>query len=575
VYIERVFDRKATFVGLEAVKEYWIRQIVGKQSNISFRHLTSRMIRDIDQPIAVVQWLAELDNKREQRGPDKTYKRVQFAQMARLTFAAVNDNDNHPFKICELEEYAQPMTGPGVLWPGLERPERDYAACLRMERVPDRTPPNTAVVECHYCRQGFKSRSQLFKHLNTTTPSEHAGHACQSTEPQVWIWISMSVGYSTNANLVQRIKQLIQETNQWKCTDESIDWNSCTWAVPPEWSTCAVVNVCSIKMLETTWQRLGNNVTTSSKSPTDITLLPPPPPLVSLDQSLRIHTMVPVDRPCVSERREFEKYEAFVPWRFLQSPISSRQDDIVQGNGLETDDVGGVKLEHLDDNDLRTATYKGWRRQDYHQSVHRKPLEETPAGEFCNVAMTRRLRTCTRILKDGGKTDVGDFFDAPGQLKIRLRCSTLDVPYQAYCRISMSMRQPYEGCVEAIMGILVKFATINEMTEEDLREEAVAVTNQLRRRRPTVNNDMVLLPSDFCVLLEPGLNRYEVKAGVQLSGGYTNDTTPDSSFWAARQSMDAMEHSILREMTSKLPKLQKWVSENILTTQANQCYGKD
>ena len=644
VYMERVFDRKATFVGLEAVTEYWNRQIGGKQSNITFRHLPSRMIRDADQPIAIVQWLAELDNRREHRGPDKTYKRVHFAQMARLTFVRVpkhddddDDNNNlhhHCYKVCELEEYAQPMTGPGVQWPGLNRPEHEYAAWFRMESPTNTNAVTTTttttatnpnhVVQCNYCQQGFPSRSQLFKHLSTTTPSldndhddnHHHNHhdkqpqPCQAisqpTNKVKWVWISMSVGYTTHQQLPQRIKELVElsfphnhnrnHNNNNKeeedlvldknaATNDSdpwIDWNSCTWAVPPEWSTCAVANVMSIKMTQETWHRFSSSMNYQHQQqqhhhpPLSITVTP----LVSPDQSLRIHTMVVVDRPCVAERREFEKYEVFVPWQFLSSILLPPSSSSSSGGPLN-DAMGGVQLEQsvhhtktsTSSGTTITSHPQGWRRQDYHQSVHRKPLEETPAGEFCHVDMTRRLRTGTRTLKDGGRTDVGDFFDAPGQLKIRLRCSTLDVPYQAYCRISMSMRQPRRGCVEAIAGLLVKFAILSEITEDDLRQEALNVTNQLKARSSlssssssTSHNDkkgLISLPSDFCVLLEPGLNRYEVKAGVQLSGGYSEDTTPDSSFWAARQSMDAMEHSILKEMTSKLPQLYQWINENI------------
>jgi len=589
VYMERVFDRKATFVGLGAVKEYWQRQIVGKQSNITFRHLKSRMIRDVDQLIAVVHWLAEMDNKREQRGPEKTHKRVRFAQMARLTFASVensnhNDDgvttDGHGYKVCELEEYAQPMSGPGVMWPGLELPEEDYPCCLRMEPVPDRSlsTPSAIVVECNYCQQGFKSRSQLFKHLSTTVPSGTIGVECQSIKPILWIWISLSVGYTSNVNLLDRIKDLlllsstVSQQSEKDCrnsdnnsnTEIMIDWNSCTWAVPPEWSTSAVVNVCSIKMVDDTWHRIRTSLSSSSSTPPST-----PSPLVSSDGNLRIHIMTPVDRPCVSERREFEKYESFVPWRWLQSDnaSTSSSDGSYDFDKLDA----GVNVDSLygnnDSSSNDRTVHQGWRRQDYHQSVHRKPLQETPAGEFCNVTMTQRLRTCSRVMKDGGKSDVGDFFDAPGQLKIRFRCSTLDRPYHSFCRISISMRQPHQGCVEAMLGLLVKFAIISNMSENDLKDEAIDVTDRLQQRGSNVsdNRTMILrLPSDFCVLLEPGLNRYEVKAGVQLSGGYTKDMTPDSTFWAARQSMDAIEHSIMREITAKLPTLHGWIREKIL-----------
>ena len=54
IYIERIFDSRATFRGLEAIQEYWRYQIVGKQSNIAFRHVVDEMVRDSGRKIAVV-----------------------------------------------------------------------------------------------------------------------------------------------------------------------------------------------------------------------------------------------------------------------------------------------------------------------------------------------------------------------------------------------------------------------------------------------------------------------------------------------------------------------------------------
>jgi len=87
IYIERAYDTKATFKGLNAIEDYWNYQIVGKQSNIQFRHVESEMVRDIDKPIAVVKWLAEFDNRRENRvgeSSDKTYKRVRYVHYLML-----------------------------------------------------------------------------------------------------------------------------------------------------------------------------------------------------------------------------------------------------------------------------------------------------------------------------------------------------------------------------------------------------------------------------------------------------------------------------------------------------------
>ena len=66
-YVERSFDKKTTFRGCTAIEKYWKYQICGKQSNISFLHVDSEIVRDADEPVAVVKWLAEFDNRRENR----------------------------------------------------------------------------------------------------------------------------------------------------------------------------------------------------------------------------------------------------------------------------------------------------------------------------------------------------------------------------------------------------------------------------------------------------------------------------------------------------------------------------
>ena len=67
VYVERAFDRNGTFVGREQIREYWLRQICGKQTSIRFRHVERDLVIDSTRPVAVVKWLAEFDNFREKR----------------------------------------------------------------------------------------------------------------------------------------------------------------------------------------------------------------------------------------------------------------------------------------------------------------------------------------------------------------------------------------------------------------------------------------------------------------------------------------------------------------------------
>jgi hypothetical protein len=45
IYIERPYDKKATFEGRAAISDYWRRQVVGKHlSNFSFQHLEDMVV---------------------------------------------------------------------------------------------------------------------------------------------------------------------------------------------------------------------------------------------------------------------------------------------------------------------------------------------------------------------------------------------------------------------------------------------------------------------------------------------------------------------------------------------------
>ena len=63
IYIERPYDKKATFEGRAAISEYWRRQVVGKQSDIVFQHLESEMVVDAEQNRATVTWMAAFTNR--------------------------------------------------------------------------------------------------------------------------------------------------------------------------------------------------------------------------------------------------------------------------------------------------------------------------------------------------------------------------------------------------------------------------------------------------------------------------------------------------------------------------------
>ena len=158
VYVERAFDRNGTFVGREQIREYWLRQICGKQTSIRFRHVERDLVIDATRPVAVVKWLAEFDNFREKRA-DKAEKLVRFCQVARLEFRGE--------QICYLEEYGQSVSGPGARWPPLDASEDELAA-----RIRKRFKESAVAATCDKCRTPFASRSKLFAHLRATPCGE-------------------------------------------------------------------------------------------------------------------------------------------------------------------------------------------------------------------------------------------------------------------------------------------------------------------------------------------------------------------------------------------------------------------
>ncbi|CAE7670820.1 unnamed protein product, partial [Symbiodinium necroappetens] len=155
VYVERSFDKRSTYRGRQAIRDYWEVQIAGKQSNIGFRHVVGDMVLDSENRKAVVKWLAEFDNVRY-RVKDKQ-KRCHFVQVAILEFSADLK------ELLYLEEYMQSVAGAGFRWPGLATPEPQMRAILRMEPESFGTPPSPS--RCQRCGVAFPSRNALFRHI--------------------------------------------------------------------------------------------------------------------------------------------------------------------------------------------------------------------------------------------------------------------------------------------------------------------------------------------------------------------------------------------------------------------------
>ena len=496
IYSERIFDSRATFRGLEAIQEYWRYQIVGKQSNIAFRHVVDEMVRDSGRKIAVVKWMAELDNRRENRAgaaSDKTYKRVRFCQMAKLVF------DEDSGKICQLEEYAQACSGPGVKWPenfadANAVSDADLWSRMRQDPIVPRAP--TQKILCSHCGSSFPSKSQLFKHLRSLEEQDAA------------VWVCFSVGYIDSTHVSSKFQNGLSSLPE----EAAVEMGSLTWAVPLDFTGSAVVNVASVKMS----RRYVDGASVKGLR-------------ILLNGQLRgeggsVHTAAIMDRPCIQERREFELYEAFVPWAILQG-----QDDYLAST-VSPPNCGGW------------SSVVGHRRQ---------RLEDTRAAECCDRNFANLLRDGARLLKDGGCIGVGHFArEDEGEMKIRIRSSTMREPFHSICRISVSMRQPKAGYVEVIVGLLVAYgqSLLND-------EELIARARHLLEGGDEVEPQMqITFPTLLLCLLEPSLTKYEGKAaGVSLC---TSSAGVSDSM---RKSFDFLECAIIKKVEENLDELRRWV----------------
>jgi len=416
--------------------------------------------------------------------------------MAKLTF----DKDD---KICILEEYVQSMTGSGVRWPGIgsEISDEYLVARLKQEEI----VPNKAT--CNECKMQFSSRSQLFIHLKSTEPNgEGKCVQIQQSIDQCTVWVCMSLGYLNSDCVEEDIRRAFTESAKelQQTIDTTIDIDSLTWAVPPSYSSSAVVNVASIKLskqisVESLPSMLNNKLQSSG---------------------ICIHTAVVVERPCVQDRREFEKYEAFIPWRVLQGQDNQQQDSKQK---------------------MSSTCNKGWSKT---QRGCRKPLCETAAFQYVDPDMAKRLRNGARLLKDCGRTDLGHFADNAQELKVRIRTSTMEEPWHHLCRISVSMRQSRKGIVERILELLLSYAR-SAIDDEEVVSLALQLSSHDCNPPSTTTLQQYIPP--VC-LLEPDLTKYEGKIGIKLCGNINNNATKTISKEAER-SIELMEIAIIDNLS--------------------------
>lgn len=531
VYVERSFDRKATFRGRAAIEKYWKYQICGKQSNISFRHVDSEMVRDADQPIAVVKWLAEFDNRRENRGDDKAHKRVRFCQMAKLIFEDIEIDTEDGVKktitkISYLEEYAQGVTGKSFRWPGIDASAEELWDGIRFE--PPKPPPP---VPCDECGELFASRTKLHAHIEFSDavkledgavkciPNEKAKEKMRSD----YVLVCLSIGYSctdANEHLLAAWKNIVSSLNE-KLDFYSDDINPpMTWAVPLECSSSATVNVVTMKVLRIYVEEIGveslpkefNTVLTQNGEKNDFVI---------------VHNASIVSRPCAPERREYETYAAYIPWKYFDPKRAFEKSRVVY---------------KLRNREQTRETCEKWRI----------PIEETAAIEFVNYDITQKLKDGARLMKDFGNDDISDEKDDSIKT-LKVRTCAMEEPLHHYCKITVSFRQNGRGEVQRLIGLLLAF-TRSDITEETFLS---ALKDRNLKITPLQGSYEVDDYPLACInMIEPAITRYENKSKIKLCRyGKTNVKLSDEM----KQNLEDTDYRILDHILKSEELLQKWI----------------
>lgn len=524
VYVERAFDKKATFRGRASIEKYWTYQVCGKQTNIAFRHVESEMVRDADRPIAVVKWLAEFDNRREKRSNDKTNKRVKFCQMAKLVFEGT--------KIAYLEEYAQGMGGSGVRWPGLDA--SDEVLCSKIRFDPEK-PKN---IQCERCLLMFPSRTKLFGHLRETQARPDGKPGCVPSEEEKeqirHVFVCFSLTYSLTCQepekrLLGALEALAKELDVIDNFESSL-----TWAVPPSLTASAILNVVAAKLPRCLVEHFQGNALIERLNEE----------LSSLEINsgnndaymLRIHMLGIVDRLFSAQRREFEKYVAFVPWSLLRP----------QGSTLKRTHKHPTPLVREEEEECNNPQNdKKSLADNKNQGCWRQPLELRAASQYVTLELAQRIKHGARLMSDNLKN-------------IRIRTGALDEPWHRWCKISISMLQKKPGDVEQLVGLLLGYAS-RQFSEEELlaalpQEEGTTREEEGHPVPGMPEPPLVLFPSGFVSLLEPFLAPYETKNKLSLCS-QNNDASD-----GLKSSVSTAEQVILRQMECKEDVIEEWAS---------------
>ena len=513
IYVERPFDGTATMRGREAIREYWVTQVVGKQSNIRFRHCVEEMVLDTERNTAVVKWLAEFENIRHKM--DITHKTVRFCQMAKLIFGPNGKQIEY------LEEYAQGTSATRYNWPPLGISEDKTPDALLWDMVrnePRAFASQGKCCECRLCSAKFESKSKLFVHLRSTkcgadSASGKTVNDAQYNPPSAGkysrlVKLCVSCSYATKhvpieeieLRLKERILEGIQQTFSY------VEDVTITWAAPPRRAKHAAINVASFTIPEMMWlsvdgncdvlmqkwndgiletKRRRNNSTTSSSmhSSSSSSCCVRQDDVETSETSLNTTSLVKqahivdiVIRKCSKVDRSFaplkmcerEKYEALIPL----SMLSTEKDQVVDPLVLSS------KLKSV------VRQFSGDER-----SFHNFTTMKLGSGKKSTILQLGRVRSCG--LLEG---------------------ATNGLLLNEWMTITIPMKYHLPGIVSKIIGAIVSVMT-GTMSLEQLKsafDEDVIM-------------DIPTYPSMFIYLISPNMTRYEQKVKIKATLSRSHD----------------------------------------------------
>ena len=585
IYVERPFDSDATMRGREAIRNYWNQQIVGKQSNIQFRHVASEIVLDAERKTAVVKWLAEFENIRHKM--DQVQKTVRFCQLAKLVF---NDDCT---KIKYLEEYAQGTSTARYNWPpaGIGSNTSDAALWDMVRNEPNAFATRGKQTFCKICKQHFPSRAQLFVHLRKTrcgadpdsgeTINDAQYNPPSSSKRGHLIKLCVSCTYLTRNVQPEDMEKVLYETIQSgarrsfpSVKEEDV---LVTWSVAPARAKHAVVNVASFNVPETMLLSVGGSC--------DLLLEKWNEGLLSLgavgeeekvgeeETKTKTKTRTKEDETedetegtietetsflsCSSKKTvvrvllrccykvgqsftpakvcEFEKYEALVPLRVLLCKEEGKVGKVGK-EGRKTTSTASTRKEELEELSQKIKHAVRY-FSNAEKSFHNFTTMKLGSGKKSTKLRIKRVRCC------------GIFQDPVTGMVLASGASANAMPDEQWATITVPLKWYLPNVVSKIIGAIVSVVR-GEMTSEEVVQSFE-------------ENHVVEIPSyptQLIYLITPNMTRFETKNKIQVTLGKGGGrATKDMVF-----SGDEKGVNVVSELGRTLIEWEK--EENILST---------